>query len=75
MLSHGKNVLKNVQRRVVVSPGHISQMSTARQVGVAIVILKAFPGGMEGKLLQMFYLEKRLAQRVSSFDNIQTIFG
>ena len=70
MLSHGKNVLKNVPRKMVVLPGPISQISTVRQVGVVIAILKAFPGGMAGKLLQMFYLEKRLAQRVSSFENI-----
>ena len=66
MLIHGKNVLRSVQKRTVVSPGHISQISTARQVGVVDVISKAVHGRMVGKLLQILYLERRVAKHVKS---------
>ena len=67
MLIHGKNVLRSVQRKVVVLPGPISQISTARQGGVVDVISKAVHGRMAGKLLQILYLERRVAKHVSSF--------
>ena len=73
MLIHGKNVLKSVQRKVVVSPGHISQISTARQVGAVDVNSKAVHGGMAGQLLQILYLERKVAKHVSSFGDILSL--